>query len=421
MKGLKDRLLPGATQLDVRLIAFGCLMYMFSGVGQSYFFQFIRPDVMTDFDLTEDQWGTFYMLGTLGSGLVLMITGRIFDWLDLRTVTTIVMIGAAVSCFFFANVSAIWMLVPAIFLQRQFGQGLMGHVPAAAMARYFKELRGRATGLCSASYSLSEALLPQFAGLMLVILVTWRGLYEALSLMLIIFVLPLSLWLLRGHDQRQLDYLQYFKTETQSKALAPGSTRRQWSVAEVLKDPTAWMLTPTLFAPSFIFTGLVVFGLDFAQELGVSESNWRYLWMIYAIFGFAITFPLGWVVDRFTATRLVPFIAVPMALALFVVQPFSGQLISGVMLLLWASCQVFTNIVSGPLLAELYGVKHLGAIKSVYTSVMVAASAGGPFVVGKLLTQGWSLKQISLVFSIYIVFACIIAIFAISKLDKTPK
>ena len=423
MSGFTQRLLPGASALDLRLIGFGCLVYMFSGVGQSYFFQFIRPDVMADFGMTEDQWGTFYMLGTLASGFAIMLTGRIFDWFDLRVVTIVVIVGAAFSCFFFANVTLIWMLVPAIFLQRQFGQGLMSHVPAAAMSRYFTDLRGRATGLCNASYSAAEALLPQFAGLVLIIVLTWRGLYETLGLVLLVLVLPLALWLLRGHGQRHQAYLA---SQTNEDGMAsdmsplPGSRRRQWTLPEVIGDPTAWMLMPTIFAPSFIFTGLVVFGLDYASELGVSENGWRFLWMIYALFGFAITFPIGWVVDRFTATRLAPFTALPMALALFAVQPFEGAVIGGVMLLLWSACQVLTSIVSGPLLAELYGVKHLGAIKSAYTSVMVAASAGGPFVVGRLLSEGWSLKQISLVFALYILAAAVLAMFAVSRLDIKP-
>lgn len=423
MNGLTQRLLPGASALDLRLISFGCLVYMFSGVGQSYFFQFIRPDVMADFGMTEDQWGTFYMLGTLASGFAIMLTGRIFDWFDLRVVTIVVIVGAAFSCFFFANVTLIWMLVPAIFLQRQFGQGLMSHVPAAAMSRYFTDLRGRATGLCNASYSAAEALLPQLAGLVLIIVLTWRGLYETLGLVLLVLVLPLALWLLRGHGQRHQAYLASQTNEdgmVSDMSPVPGSRRRQWTLPEVIGDPTAWMLMPTIFAPSFIFTGLVVFGLDYASELGVSENGWRFLWMIYALFGFAITFPIGWVVDRFTATRLAPFTALPMALALLAVQPFDGAVIGGVMLLLWSACQVFTSIVSGPLLAELYGVKHLGAIKSAYTSVMVAASAGGPFVVGRLLSEGWSLKQISLVFALYILAAAVLAMFAVSRLDIKP-
>ena len=423
MNGLTQRLLPGASALDLRLIGFGCLVYMFSGVGQSYFFQFIRPDVMADFGMTEDQWGTFYMLGTLASGFAIMLTGRIFDWFDLRVVTIVVIVGAALSCFFFANVTLIWMLVPAIFLQRQFGQGLMSHVPAAAMSRYFTDLRGRATGLCNASYSAAEALLPQFAGLVLIIVLTWRGLYETLGLVLLVLVLPLALWLLRGHGQRHQAYLASQTIEdglTSDTPPVPGSRRRQWTLPEVIGDPTAWMLMPTIFAPSFIFTGLVVFGLDYASELGVSENGWRFLWMIYALFGFAITFPIGWIVDRFTATRLAPFTALPMALALFAVQPFDGAIIGGVMLLLWSACQVFTSIVSGPLLAELYGVKHLGAIKSAYTSVMVAASAGGPFVVGRLLSEGWSLKQISLVFALYILAAAVLATLAVARLDIKP-
>lgn len=420
MSGIIQRLLPGANAMDLRLIGFSSLLLMFSGVGQSYFFQFIRPDVMETFALSEDQWGTFYMLGTLASGFALMLTGRIFDWFDLRVVSVIVVVGTALSCFVFANIWFVWMIVPAIFLQRQFGQGLMTHVPTAATSRYFTDLRGRATGILSASYSASEALLPQFAGLLLLIVFTWRGLYETLGFVLLLVVLPLTLWLLKGHRQRHAEYLEAQKNASEQEAQVPGSRRRQWTLGEVLLDRTAWMLIPTIFAPSFIFTGLIIFGLDYADELSVSEQDWRFLWMLYAIFGFVITFPVGWLVDRLTATRLAPFIAMPIAVGLLVVQPFDGAVIAMVMLLLWACSQVFTAIVSGPLLAELYGVKHLGAIKSAYASMMVVASAGGPFVVGRFLTNGWNLKQISLIFAAYIIIAAVIAMYAVSRVDVKP-
>ena len=65
------------------------------------------------------------------------------------------------------------------------------------------------------------------------------------------------------------------------------------------------------------------------------------------------------------------------------------------MLLLGVSSGLYFTGLSA-LWAELYGPKHLGAIKSFTNAVMVFASALGPALVGSLLQWGMSFAAISL-------------------------
>jgi hypothetical protein len=51
--------------------------------------------------------------------------------------------------------------------------------------------------------------------------------------------------------------------------------------------------------------------------------------------------------------------------------------------------------------AELYGVKHLGAIKSLYMALMVLASALGPVSMGMLMDAGISIYWICMSFGGY--------------------
>ena len=135
---------------------------------------------------------------------------------------------------------------------------------------------------------------------------------------------------------------------------------------------------------------------------------------------FCFTFPIGWLVDRLTATRLAAFVAIPLALGLLVSFPFTGIGAALSMLLFIGMGQALGSILVGPMLAEIYGVKHMGKIKSLFTSLTVVASAGGPLLVGNLLDVGIDLKMQSLGFAAYILLAAIVAFIATSRLNVRP-
>ncbi len=150
-----------------RLIAFGFLAAFASSYGQTYFIGIFGPAIQSEFGLSHTAWGTIYMLGTLGSALVLPWTGKQIDRLDLRLYTALVGLLAVVACATTALTVNAVMLVAAIFLLRQSGQGLMSHVGITSMARYFDTGRGRAIAIATMGFALGEAVLPFVAVLMI--------------------------------------------------------------------------------------------------------------------------------------------------------------------------------------------------------------------------------------------------------------
>ena len=150
-----------------RLIAFGFLAAFASSYGQTYFIGIFGPAIQSEFGLSHTAWGTIYMLGTLGSAILLPWTGKQIDRLDLRLYTSLVGLLAVVACVVTALAINPLMLVVAIFLLRQSGQGLMSHVGITSMARYFDTGRGRAIALATMGFAAGEAFLPFVAVLMI--------------------------------------------------------------------------------------------------------------------------------------------------------------------------------------------------------------------------------------------------------------
>jgi MFS family permease len=82
----------------------------------------------------------------------------------------------AASCAAMALVPAAWLLVPTFFLLRITGQGLLTHTAMRAMARAFRQDRGKALAVVALGFAAGEALLPPLS-LALLPAFGWRGLW----------------------------------------------------------------------------------------------------------------------------------------------------------------------------------------------------------------------------------------------------
>jgi len=81
----------------------------------------------------------------------------------------------------------------------------------------------------------------------------------------------------------------------------------------------------------------------------------------------------------------------------------------------------FSHTSVSALWAELYGVKYLGAIKSLYLALMVLASALGPASMGILMDAGMSIHWICNVFGGYAVLGNLLVIVALRMKPNKPE
>ena len=201
---------------------------------------------------------------------------------------------------------------------------------------------------------------------------------------------------------------------------SPGSRRRQWTRAEVLRDPRFWLIIPMIIAQSGIFTGLFFHIVSVLEEKGWDPSLWPYYWGFYPIAAFALSPVAGLLVDRFSATRLFPISLVPYGLGLILLGAMTPFIAMILCLLLLAVSVALYNTSFNTLWPELYGVRHLGKVRTLSTTVMVFISAGGPLVMGLLKDWGISYSTQLWTSGIFIFLACIIAWLALRSTDARP-
>ena len=391
-----------------RFLGFGFALAFLSSPGQTYFIGVFGPEIQALFDLDSGSWGRIYMMGTLLSAVVITWSGALIDRIDLRLFTALSLFGLVCACLVIGSISSTAMLVLAIFMLRQFGQGLASHAGLTSMARYHAAHRGKAIALAAIGFSLGEALLPLMAVYSIQIW-GWRETYLGTALF-VALAIPVVLWLLKGHAARHARLLQSLNDPLSAGHQQGGHTRQQ-----MLREPLFYLLLPAMIAPSMIMTAMFFFPAEIAKAKG-----WSSLWVTgnywsYSIATVVTIIASGVLVDRFSARRVVPPFLLPLAAALatlaigdqrFLVWPF--MLLMGI-----SSGFYFTGL--SALWAELYGAKHLGAIKSLTNAVMVFSSAIGPALVGYLLASGVAFEKIFLLLAAGCVLATAMLYYALRK------
>ena len=89
-------------------------------------------------------------------------------------------------------------------------------------------------------------------------------------------------------------------------------------------------------------------------------------------------------------------------------------------LLLLAFAVAFYGTSFNTLWPELYGVKHLGKVRTLSTTAMVFVSASGPLVMGALKDAGVDYSTQLVFGGVFIFFACALAWFALRGTDSRP-
>lgn len=378
-----------------RFLGFGLFLTFSSSFGQTFFISLFSNELRSDFGLSHGEFGGVYSVATLSSGFFLIWVGRAIDRLDLRVFTGVVVLGLAGASFTMANASSIVMLGLAVFGLRLFGQGLLGHIAMVCMARYFEKARGKAVSLASLGYPLGEAALP-FMAIAVLGAYGWRASWEFIAAAILILVFPIAMLLLRSAPHKNV---------TEPEVAVSGSDRmrvsREASLREVLRDSRFYLILPAILAPSFITTGMF-----FHQRHLADVKDWSLELLASAFVIFAISQSLtglsaGQAIDRFGARRLLPVFLLPMGTAMLLLS-FSDAPISAQLYMFATGATAGAGAaLFGSLWAELYGVRHLGAIRSFVTSLMVFSTALSPPFMGLLFDAGIAFEALTLGFFIY--------------------
>ena len=363
---------------NLRWLVAGFLLTFASACGQTWFISLSAGAIKQEYGLSDGSWGGLYTLATLASAVVMFWQGSVVDRISPRLVAIGTAGGFAAAAAGMAVGRSVWLLGLSLFLLRFCGQGMFGHIAMTAIGRWFVAQRGRAVAIANLGYPASEILLAAPA-ILTINTLGWRSLWAAAAALLLLAVAPLIGWLLAGSRTPQTIAAQQEQT---------GLGGHQWQRREAVRHWLLPALLPTLLTPGFM--GTVLF---FQQTNIASVKGWSLVAMApgftcFAVAGVIASFSAGWAVDRFGGQRLLPVLLLPIGLGMAVIGPAGHVAFWYVALALMGVTMGMASALWGAFLPTLYGTRHLGAIRSLSTTIMVFSTAIGPGLTGLLIDQG---------------------------------
>jgi len=379
--------------LNKKIIIFGFIFTFFSSFGQSFFLGLFNAPIRNELDITHGQFGSIYAVATIFSSLLFIWVGKKIDDFRLSNYSFFAIILLFLSTLFFSLINNIYLLAIGIFLMRFSGQGLMSHTSSTAISRYFEKSRGKALSAIWFGLSTAEFILPVLIIYFLTIY-SWRSVWQGISIM-VILILPLiiNFTIKKINFESREDNL-----ETKEKI-----NIKSWKRNEVLRDYRFYIISSNMLAMPWIFTGMAVYQSFISDSKLWEAYTIPKAFMVYSIASVITLFSSGLLVDKFTSRKLIPFMNIPLLLAMIVLF-YSKQEISAYFFLgLVGISNGFGNILGSSTWAEIYGVKYIGSIKALTTAFMVFSTALGTAVFGILIDKGFTIENIAFICGSYII------------------
>ena len=383
--------------INKKVLIFGFIFTFFSSFGQSFFIGLFNPNIRGDLNITHGQFGTIYAAATICSSIVLIWFGKKIDEFRLFNYSLIVIIILSLSSFLFSLINSIYFLAVAIFLMRFSGQGLMSHTSSTTISRYFNRRRGRALSGIWFGLSSAEFILPVLI-IFLLSLFSWRIIWQFISI-IILMTLPFVIFYtiknitIDSREVSDLDERKKFKNI------------KNWKRSEVLKDFKFYIISLNMLSMPWIATGVFIY-----QSFIADSKLWDIYvipksFMIYSVTSIITLISSGFLVDKFSSRKIIPFMNVPLLIGMLILYFFDFSYTAYFFFGLIGISNGLANVLGSSTWAEIYGVRHIGSIKALTTALMVFSTAFGTAIFGILIDQGFTIEHIALITIIYLSFS----------------
>ncbi|MEM8823953.1 MAG: MFS transporter [Pseudomonadota bacterium] len=382
----------------------GVLIAFTSSFGQTFFISLWADDIMTAFGLSDGGWGALYALATLVSAAAMVFVGGLTDRIRIRRLAAFVCLGLAAACLAMAGARGWVVLGVAVFALRFFGQGMMSHLAAVAMARWFVASRGKALAIAATGFMIGQAVLP-VAFVSAEIIISWQGLW-VVSAVLVLIAIPIILRLLRAERTPQ---------NLAEETAAAGMDGRHWTRGDLLQLPLFWAMIPLLLGPPAFGTALFFHQVHLVEVKGWQLVEYVALMPVLTSASVAMLFLSGFGIDKFGSARLMQVYLLPFALAFFVMGQAGTLWGAALALAVFGVAMGAQGTLPTACWAELFGTRHLGSIKAMAAAIMVLGTALGPGLTGAVIDLGVSFPAQMTAIGLYFLAAGALAAFALQR------
>ena len=374
--------------LEWQFLLYGFLMSFWSSLGQTFFISLFSQEIRIDLNLSHGEFGFYYAIATLASAITLFWIGKLADKLSVKRLSLFTIIFLCIASFHFSTVTSITFLILGIYFLRLFGQGMMYHVYSTAVTRRYKKFRGRALAISGFGLHLAEAGLPIIV-MLFIIHYNWKLIWIIFPIIALITFVPFVSKLTTENSRLKKNYDLDQKFKKENEIL---SFRR----IDIIYDMAFWLVIVwIIIIPAFIITGIFFHQIFIANSFNINLLFWssNYLW--YAISATLGSLFSGILIDKFSAHKVTSLSQLPMIISCCFLFNLNNQFSIILFFLFFGLASGMTPPVFNSLIAERYGTKWLGEIKSLALPLTVFSSALSPSLLGFLIDKNFSINNLT--------------------------
>lgn len=374
-----------ASEFARRAAWLGFFTALASGAGQTYFIGLFGAPLREALSLSEGQLGAIYGIATLISGALMFWLGAMADRLSLPRALALALGCMGTGAALMAMAPQAWVLLPAFFLLRLGGQGLLGHIAIVAAARFSDARRGRALSIAAFGFIAGEAMWPLVVSGALDLL-PWRMVWLMAAALALLLALPLLALMARP--------LPAPKAPSADDEPLIGR-------AALLRSPRFLAGLGVVLLPPFVITALFFHQSSIGAVKGWSLADIAPAFAVFAVTQAIANWMTGRAIDRAGSVGVLRFQILPLAPAMIALVWLPGELGPWLVFALLGLMSGANQVNAGALWAELFGTRQMGKVRGVAAAIMVLATATAPPILGLAFDAGLPLAAFCLPMAIY--------------------
>lgn len=356
-----------------------------SSPGQTFGVSILNEPMRASLGLTHGQLAAAYMLGTMLGAVPISFIGSLMDRYGLRSTMLWAVSMFAGACLLTATVQGWLMLVLAFFLLRSLGPGALAFLSGNTLPFWFERRLGMVEGLRQQGMAIAMAFIPMF-NLWLIDRWGWRGAYAWLGVGIWLMLFPL-VWLYfreRPEEVGQAIDGRRLTPSVRREAGIPDNGLWGFTLGETLRTPTFWIVAGGTALYAAIHTAVFFCLVPIFQERDLTGTDAAIMLTVYAA---------SFAVMQLAGGTLADHVRAPFLLCIGLAGLAASILLLFGATTLWKSqlCGIALGASQGiyfgaaqPLWARYFGRRHLGKIRGVLMTIIVATSSLGPLFAGLL-------------------------------------
>ncbi len=393
-----------------------------SAPGQTMGVSTFTDYLIENIKISRNQISTAYMIGTIGSSLLLTWAGRQYDkygarWtvmgasLLLATVLMLLSQSDRILRIFISDYNSVYynglaiaLLIFLFFLLRFSGQGILTMVSRNMLMKWFVARRGFVNGIMSVFVALGFSVAPlTFDGL--IVETSWRHAWIIMAVFIGIGFSFFAFLLFRDNpeDNGLVPDGERIRHHEQQVKIRPF---KEFTLKEARRTLSFWLYAIPLAMYALYITGFTFHLVSIFEAVDMDREKALSIFIPISFLSVGLSFFGGWISDRIKLKYLLYLVLSGELIALVSLANLNSGFFYYGFILGHGIVNGLFNVLMSVTWPRFYGYKHLGGITGFVMALTVFASALGPLIYSFSYTQfgSYSFAAYGLAFFVLLLF-----------------